>query len=153
MDPDEIPPLEIAWNADGETLRRAVRTSVHTDKLAASLALAVEKLAASGLPISNKVLELCRDPDRWDELDQQFHALRAKTLELEKSGKAATVEMSTQLFLENVAKHLWNERTKSTRFNIGSGSWAASALRDILGKLPPTEANEIGDWFVRSLAD
>jgi len=153
MDPDEIPPLDIAWNADGETLRRAVRMSVHSDKLAASLAQAVEKLAASSLPISNKFLELCRDPDRWDELDQQFHALRTKTLELEKSGNAGTLEMSAQLFLENVAKHLWNERTKSTRFNIGSGSWAASALRDILGKLPPTEAQEIGDWFIRTLAD
>ncbi|PZO49176.1 MAG: hypothetical protein DCF16_15135 [Alphaproteobacteria bacterium] len=152
MDPDDIPPLDIAWNADGETLRRAVRMSVHSDKLAASLAQAVQKLAVSRLSISTKFLELCSDPDRWDELDQEFHTLRTRTLELERSGKAGTIEMSLQLFLENVAKHLWNERTKSTRFNIGSGSWAASSLRDVLSKMPPNEAQEIGGWFIGSLS-
>jgi hypothetical protein len=152
MDPQELPPLNLAWGADGETLRRTIRMSVHSDKLAASLAEATQKLSAAGLRIDGTFLELCRDPDRWDEMDQQFLSLRKRTLELEKSGHSSTLDMCLQLFLENVAKHLWNERTKSTRFNIGSGSWAASALRDVLGKMPSTDAATINGWFIRSLA-
>ena len=116
MSPDETPPLELAWYADGKTLVRVVRMLVHSDRLATSLAEATQKLAACGLPISDKFAEICRDADRWDELDEQLHALRSKTLELERRGKTDTLELNLQLFLENVAMHLWNERTKSIRF-------------------------------------
>ncbi len=153
MDPEEVPPLELAWTADGETLRRTIRMAVRSDKLAALLAQATQKLAAFGAPVGDTFLELCRDPDRWDEMDQQFHALRKATLQLEKSGHTSTLAMHVQLYLENVAKHLWNERTKSARFNLGSGSWATSGLRDVLEKMPTAEAEEIGRWFVRSFAD
>jgi hypothetical protein len=49
--------------------------------------------------------------------------------------------------------HLWNERTKSIRFDIASGAWAASCLRDVLEKMPPDDAREIRDWFIRSLSE
>jgi hypothetical protein len=153
MSPDETPPLELAWYADGKTLVRVVRMLVHSDRLATSLAEATQKLAACGLPISDKFAEICRDADRWDELDEQLHALRSKTLELERRGKTDTLELNLQLFLENVAMHLWNERTKSIRFDIASGAWAASCLRDVLEKMPPDDAREIRDWFIRSLSE
>ncbi|MEQ8638686.1 hypothetical protein [Gimesia maris] len=118
----------------GQIIFNNIPTDLKPKWSLAILDLAVLKSGTHFGPI-NTLQQTGREPQKWNLVRDVFSSIRKKTLELEQSD-CISHEQKELLYLlylaENVAKVIYNATKPLDEFDLDSGAWIVSCLKDCI---------------------